>query len=1087
MKSFYFIVPRFLTMLGCLLVFEANGQSAGFPFTENKGQWHHSVTHRLQMPGGNVYLQQSGWAYVVYRYETEDAIASRQLAHHAVHTRPVGGHVVRLHLLNTLAGAALTGEQPSAFRSHFLLGNDPAQWGTHAASYAAVVQKEVYPQTDLRFYTQDGHMKYDWLLAAGADPRQIKWRYEGHEALFLRSGHLVMATSAGEIIEHKPLAYQYINGIQQSVECLFRLAENGEVSFAFPQGYRTDLPLVIDPELIFSTYSGSIADNWGFTATYDSAGNVFAGGIVFNDLKEFPVTPGAFQDAYQGGNSDVSILKYSPDGKTLLYATYLGGDGTDLPMTTVVNSKGELVILSLTSSGNFPVLATAFQAQFKGGPQVASIGGLPFENGSDLAISILSVGGNSLSASTYLGGSHSDGLNAFIDHQSVLDPKPLNANYGDEFRSDIAVDEQDHVYVVSQTHSVDFPVTANAFQPAFDSLQDVVIFKMPATLDRLEWSSFFGGKGYDAAYSLKLDASNNLFVCGGTQGNDLPMPGTGFHAQKQGGATDGYILQVSANGTSVLAGTYVGTDSLDQAHILDLDTQGNVYVFGQTFGSYPVTEGVYSEPKSGQFIHSFTPDLTQSRFSTIIGAGNERPDIVPTAFMVDDCGNLHLAGWGGAVNNGIGYLGGTTNGFSVTPDAFQAETDGSDFYLMSLSENAGEFLFGTFIGANGLADHVDGGTSRFSPDGTIYQSVCSCGNGSFPTTPGVWSNVNPSFLDADPAITRCNIATFKYNLERLNSNFVPSTRAGCPPLTVTFQNTSTGADRVVWNLGTGELFENLEELTFTFDVPGTYVVTLTAEGKFSCESDVFSDTVVVYTNDFSGVQVSPAQNSCKGDAVRLQASGGTAYQWRNLQSNEVIGTQAEITVTPLESASYAVRVFNQFGCSIEKETEVTVFPDVTLDFEAFITRPCGKAPELMVTNRSTQQATNKWSLNDGRFGTSDQYDISGYQFDTEGSFDLTLEVTNGECVKEETISVLVDRVFPPNVFTPSDRQYNQTLMMGNETSGWRLVIVNRWGEEVFRSNDYQGTWNGDGFPDGIFYYLLTSPDGSECRGWFQKM
>ena len=121
------------------------------------------------------------------------------------------------------------------------------------------------------------------------------------------------------------------------------------MQFEFPEKYDSSQPLTIDPELVFSTYSGSKSDNWAQTATYDADGNLFAGGSVFGG--EFPVTNGAFQvkadpssmsasdkDNKKGyGITDVVIMKLGGNGSQLIYATYLGGDASDVPHLSLIH------------------------------------------------------------------------------------------------------------------------------------------------------------------------------------------------------------------------------------------------------------------------------------------------------------------------------------------------------------------------------------------------------------------------------------------------------------------------------------------------------------------------------------------------------------------------------------------------------------------------------------------------------------------------------------------------------------------------------------------------------------------------------
>ena len=110
--------------------------------------------------------------------------------------------------------------------------------------------------------------------------------------------------------------------------------------------------MIIDPTLVFSTFTGSIASNWGFTATPGPDGTFFAGGIVFAD--GFPVSPGAYQANFQGGSFDVGIMKFSSNGRNRIYATYIGGDANECPHSMYSDPQGNLVVMGRTYSENFP-------------------------------------------------------------------------------------------------------------------------------------------------------------------------------------------------------------------------------------------------------------------------------------------------------------------------------------------------------------------------------------------------------------------------------------------------------------------------------------------------------------------------------------------------------------------------------------------------------------------------------------------------------------------------------------------------------------------------------------------------------------
>jgi len=166
----------------------------------------------------------------------------------------------------------------------------------------------------------------------------------------------------------------------------------------------------------------------------------------------------------------------------------------------------------------------------------------------------------------------------------------------------------------------------------------------------------------------------------------------------------------------------------------------------QEFTAIPVVANLYQKLDN---------TLSTLLVSTVFGKSDGDPEFVPTAFMVDVCGRIYMAGWGGAVNGSVGNL----IGYTTTPDAYQLTTDGSDFYFLVLSEDMQSRIYATFFGGPTSHEHVDGGTSRFDKTGIIYEAVCAgCGgNSDFPYTPGAWSANNNS--------SNCNEGAAKFEFQ----------------------------------------------------------------------------------------------------------------------------------------------------------------------------------------------------------------------------------------------------------------------------------------------------------------------------------
>jgi hypothetical protein len=276
-----------------------------------------------------------------------------------------------------------------------------------------------------------------------------------------------------------------------------------------------------------------LSDNWGFTATYDLAGNGYSGGIVFG--VDFPVSTGAYQVQFGGGQLDIGILKYSPDGTQGLYVTFIGGADMELPHSLIANEYGELIIFGTTGSSNFPVTAGAYKTDFSGGPPTTFENGfISVANGTDIFVSRLSADGSALLASTFAGGGGNDGFNSALD---------LVFNYADEIRGSVWVDEENNILVGTSTSSTDIP-TGTSFQPAFGGgTQDGVIFKFNENLNQLLWASYLGGSGDDGIFYLHVDNARKIVVTGGSTSTDFPTGGNAFEVDYQG-QTDGFVTRI---------------------------------------------------------------------------------------------------------------------------------------------------------------------------------------------------------------------------------------------------------------------------------------------------------------------------------------------------------------------------------------------------------------------------------------------------------------------------------------------------------------------------------------------------------------
>lgn len=877
------------------------------PFTENRGQWPAQVLYRSLIPGGVLFVERDALTFVLTR--------GGPLADHGHEgpSEPFRGHAYRVSFVGAHQAHGEGFDTETHYENYFI-GNDPAHWGSHCAVFGSVVLHDLYPGIDLRIDGRAG-LKYEFIVHPGADPDRIRMRYDGQDALDLRKGRLHVATTAGEVIEEAPVSYLEAAPGAGRTHVDSRYALHGPtLGFVLPPVPGSTL--VIDPTFTFGSYTGSSADNFGFTATYDHNGALYGGGIVF-DLG-YPITLGAFQDTFLGGNIDIGLSKWTPDGTDLIWSTYIGGSGNETPHSLVVNSANELFLLAVTGSADFPTTAGCYDATFNGGAPIAISGGFVnlsggegygFQNGTDIAVAHFAADGGSLIGCTYMGGTGNDGLD-----QSAA----LVHNYGDHFRGEIALDAQERPVVASSTQSANAPVTPGAAQPTYGGGDlDAYLFRLNTGLTTLQMATFCGGSGGDSGNGVQLSSTGEIYMTGGTASTDLPMAGSPPNGA-YGGGDDGYLMRYAANG-ALLSSTYIGTNQYDQCFFVQLDTQDDVYVVGQTHGNYPISAGKYANVGATQFIHKFSTDLSTSLWSTVIGSGaSGLEDISPSAFLVSNCGQIYFSGWGGVVNHNVLAGASTTLGLPITPDAYQHNTDGSDFYLMVLSPEATNLTYATFFGGPQSLEHVDGGTSRFDKNGNVYQAVCAgCGgHDDFPTTPGAWSNTNNSF--------NCNLGVFKFNLSQpIASIAIDGPNHVCWPDEAAFVNNSVGGGGYHWTFGDGTSDDSFAP-THAYADTGWFVVTLVLTDTGGClPSDTAQLSIHVLGPTHATVDSVPPV--CPGQTAHLHAHGGQHFQWfpaAGLSDTTI----ADPIATPAGTTTYSVIVADSCGSDTASVTVVISVP-----------------------------------------------------------------------------------------------------------------------------------------------------------------
>lgn len=695
--------------------------------------------------------------------------------------------LLHLRLLGANKNASATGLAPKPGFSNYFLGNDPAKWLTHVPHFGGVEIAGTYPGIDLVFYGNPQQLEYDFHVAPGADPKQIRLDTGGAASAVLDSeGNLILGTPTGDVQLKHPEAYQVIDGVRKPVQSDFRLVAKSTVEFEVG-GYDRSKPLIIDPILLYAVSLGGSNGNQAIGMDVDASGNAYVTGNTCSS--DFPSTAGNFGTTKTNIElpycQDVFVLKLDPTASTLLYSDYIGGSIAQSGGHIAVDSSGSAYVTGATGSLDFPTVNNIGTSA----PVPCGFSRSGFNCAAGFIFK-LSPDGSQLVFSSLLGGNQSA-----VGFQVKLNPVS-----GD-------------LLVLGETNSANFHPTPTTLETSYSGgtcpngipCENAFLLGLNPTTGALKYGTFFGGSGYDVLTGLSTDSSGDIYVTGSASGALASSLGTVTHTYAPNGAAAGGAdalvarLHLAGSTLSTVYLTLIQGELDDGGAGIAVDASQNAYIFGSTASLHlPVTSGAYQSANTNAGGNSclwqapvsaflpaacgtgFVAKLNSTgalSFLTYLGGNNQTWG---QAIGVDSIGNIWLTGVTSASNFPFSVDAYNSAGITV-PGPFNPYNP----FLAEMSNNGAALPFASPI-ASSPGQSYD---LRIDSSNNIY--VTGFGSDA-PTTPNVYP-ANPDVYSPIFVQKWGGGAQPVLQLSSTSLTFPPTPYGGISPTqTVMAQNTGSG-------------------------------------------------------------------------------------------------------------------------------------------------------------------------------------------------------------------------------------------------------------------------------------------------------
>jgi hypothetical protein len=659
LKSFAIIVV--CTIL-CNPLMARTAPESSPAFIENAGQWPSEVLYQYKQGSTVFWITKFGLVSDVVQVKQDRATADVQkLSKKGEAVAIAKHHTVKMSLVDCNTACKSSGVRQFDFPTTYMYGSAAA---ITAHAYQEVLLADIYNGIDMRYYTDNGGLRYDFIVHPKGDAAAIKMKFAGAENLSITADKLEYKTRFGTTSHKNLYCYQTIGGLRHKVDAA--IVEDGALLGFNLTTYDRSMAVVIDP-LVYSTFIGGSTGLNDFVTdmAVDASNNIYIAGSTYST--DFPTSTGAYDVTIGGGDPDAFVSKFNSDCSQLLYSTYIGGYGDERVRGLSLLPTGEVVIVGSTGSSDYPTTAGALTST------------MPTQGVETGFVTKLNTSGTALIFSTYLG------------------DKPGGSGGGVYRIYDVAIASDQSIYVCGVTSSASFHVTSTSYDNTLGGFADAFVAQLTSTGSAVTAATYIGGADVERGYRIALDANNKVFLAGTSDSPDFPTTISSGNIWTS--LDDIFVAKFSADLSTIDFATVFGGGTAETLTGIVLGSNQRVYLAGTIESSVLGVAPAAFPSTVGSYDPSFEYVSQIASSESFVTALDWNTGAIANSTSLGDCSQFNLFAEDLEIlasGNVAVMLNSTGGSYPTTSDAFASSMPGGGLVYLILNSNLSTMQYASY-------------------------------------------------------------------------------------------------------------------------------------------------------------------------------------------------------------------------------------------------------------------------------------------------------------------------------------------------------------------------------------------------------